>query len=236
MIRLLRCHFNYLLNRAILLVFFIVLLLTLGGDLYAALSCKALTSFRENNLYYFQNVFFIVGFLSNFAAVFVFIHSFLSKNDQYVALLLTRGSSRLTYFLSKLLLLFLFLFVFLYLLFCLFLLSGFLFVRGFALRREYLSAYFSLYLQNLYLGLFGLLVGQILKNIYAVIIPFFLYNLGSMINEENSRAGELYNFFIPGFRADTPELFLGVWHILLMAIILSVANLLIYLEKDLNCE
>jgi len=232
MIRLLRCHFNYLLNRATLIVFFIVLLLALGGNLYADLYGTSLTGFRENNRYYFQNVFFIVSFLINFIAIFVFIHSFLPKNE-YAPLLLTR-CSRTSYFLSKLFVLSLFLLVFLYLLFCLFLLSGFIFVRGFSLSFTYIDSFFKLYLQNLYFGLFGLVVGQILNNIYAVLIPFFLYNLSSMINEEINRAVEVYNFFIPGFRADVPELLLGGLHILFMIVILILTNLLLFLEKDLN--
>ncbi len=233
MSKLIRCHLDFLFNRTTVLIFFLILLFSLGGNLYAVFTINPQYGYLENNLYYSQNTFFILKLLTNFSAIFVFAYAFLRKNDQYGALFLVRGVSRSKYFLTKIIALSFFVFLFLYFEISIYIIVGFLFQDSFFLQIDFLISFFNLLLQNLYYGLLGLLLVQFLNNIYAMIIPFFILVFGQIFNEEQGRLTEIYAFFFATFVNDKMEFVLGSYHIILMIILFLAFNLLVYLNKDL---
>ncbi len=231
--KLCRCHFIYLLNRTTLLIFFLILFLSFLGFLDSAISLDRKEMAFLNNNYYYQNSFFILNLLGIFTSVFIYSHSFLLKCDQYSELILIRKISRSRYFLSKTLVISLFLIYFLILETSLFLVCGYFFLPKFFPPRDCLLAFFNLLFLSIYYGLLGLIFFQIFSNLYVIIIPFFLFIFGSIINESSNKFGVIFNFLFPNYLSDKSGLVFGSFHIMIVTIVLVLINQLIFLSRDL---
>lgn len=228
---LFRSHIDYLCNRTNLLILSFVLLLSFFGFSEASLALDKNELPILNNRYFFENSFFILKLLSVFAATFTFSYAFTQKSDQYGELLLVRGISRSFYFYSKVLVIALYLAYFLVLEFALYLFCGAIFLKQF--YPPGLLSLFRLLLLNLYYGLISLAFMQFLRNLYIVIIPFFMFIVGIILNENEGKLQFYYNMFFPNFLSEKPELFHGDLHILTMLTVIILINQLLYLSRDL---
>ncbi|MDD4000013.1 MAG: hypothetical protein PHX62_03870 [Bacilli bacterium] len=231
---LLKSHLIYLTNKTTIIIFGLILFLSSLAYLDFAYCLENTETTRSNNLYYFENSFFIVKMLTVFTASFIFAYAFLPKNNQYAELLLIRKLSRVSFFLTKVLVLAFFILYFLFLEFSLYIIVGYFFFPKFILTNYSVLAFINLFFLSLYFGLFSLFLYKLFLNLYVIILPFFLFICGIIINENNPKFGEIYNFIFPGFLCEKPELYHGFFHILIMIIVLILINLFIYLTSDIK--
>ncbi|MDD3106228.1 MAG: hypothetical protein PHP65_00280 [Bacilli bacterium] len=164
--------------------------------------------------------------------VFLFGNSFLSKNDQYAYLLLTANVSRPMYLFSKIISLMLIVLLFIWFVFFCFVIVGFLSSNQYIFSWEFALSYIFLFLYYIYYSLFGLIAVQLTQNIYTIMVPIVIVNLGTILNE-NPKSAVYYNFFFPSFNSNNLELQFGIIHSLIAIVILCFINLFLYWQKDL---
>lgn len=223
-----RAHLAYLLTKTNLLILFFVLLLSFLGFSEAGLALDAEELPRMNNLYFFENSFFLLKLIAAFTSIFTFSHAFSKRSDQYSELFFVRGVSRSGHFFSKIIILSVYIVYFLLLEFALYLVSGSIFLERFS---PYARPFIRLYWLSLYYGFLGLAFMQIFKNIYSVILPFILFIAGMIINENEGKFRSFYNLLFPNFLSDKPEFLHGWLHMLMLASLL-LFNLWLYLSRD----
>ena len=188
----------------------------------------------ENNFLYFNNSILMIRFIGGVWTIFFFSYSFISRTDQYVYLICTARISRVKYFVTKIMALLSWVGLFVWIEYVLFLLIGFSGYQRFIFSGDSLNGYFNCFLLMVYYGFLSLFLIQIINNIFTLIIPVTIMNVGIIINENASGLiYRIYNFFFPNFVNDTVGFVFGVSHILFMIIFLFVLNLIIYYFKDL---
>lgn len=231
---LISCHFNYLFNKTFLIAIALVLAISVIGDV---LSVHLLTDFygyREANSLYFFNSFMILRIISGFLFIFLMGNSFHPKVDQYSCLFLTSGVSRFRYFTSKVITLEIGGACFILGEYVIYLTVGWIGYEGFVFRIADLEAFASLFLLLIFYGLIGMLLVQIFQNLYTIIIPFSILNVGMMVCE-NPDSGIFYvfNLFFLGLEDESMHLVFGTFHGIFLIIVVLIANFVYFRFKDL---
>lgn len=231
---LVKCHFSYIVNKATLVIIAITLIISILSNLFSLYSLNPNLGIIENNQLYFLNSFLILKLVLIFLAIFLFSYSFYSKSDQYVMLIVTSNISRKKYFITKVIVLITFLSGYIYLEYFIFLLVGAIFYRSFYFNINHLIAYGNLLLSVIYFGLLGQTFILLLNNLYTMIIPFILMNIGSIINEENEKIMiSIYNYLVPTL-TENSDFYYGYLHLVGLLMIIFMMNLFIYERKDLS--
>jgi len=228
------CHFNYLFNKTFLIAIGSVLILSVIGDVLSVQLLGDIYGFSESNALYFFNSFMILRIVSGFLAIFLMGNSFHPKVDQYSCLLLTSGVSRFRYFYSKVLTLGIGGFFFVLGEYVIYLVVGWIGYPGFVFRSEDLAAFGHLFLFLLFYGFFGMFLVQIFRNLYLIIIPFSIMNIGMLVSENpGSEIYFLYNLAFLGFQDESMHLVFGTFHALFLLMVMLIVNFLVFRFKDL---
>ncbi|HBP26121.1 MAG TPA: hypothetical protein DD618_04140 [Acholeplasmatales bacterium] len=231
---LISCHFNYLFNKTFLIAIATVLILSVIGDILSVQLLADIYGYREGNSLYFFNSFMILRIVSGFLAIFLMGNSFHPKIDQYSCLLLTSGVSRFRYFTSKVLTLGIGGFLFVLGEYVIYLAVGWVGYRGFVFRSDDLVSFAHLFLLLLFYGYFGMLLVQAFQNLYTIIIPFSIMNIGMLISENpGSGIYNIYNFVFLGFEDESMHLVFGAFHALFLVMIILIINFVFFRFKDL---
>lgn len=229
---LFRCHFNYLFSKKTIAIYFISTSFILASHLISVLSIDFDVGIIDNNYLYFYNSFAFTKIISCIFSLFLFSYSFLDRHDNYVVLFIAKGISRISVFISKIIILSLFLLSLIYVNYFLYSLIGFIFYNNFIFEFKYLSNYLGLYLLCIYYGLVSLFITQLIKNIYVIIITFALFNVIEIINDNSNELAKIINTFFPYIHRNY-GLYYGIIHIVLLIIILVIVNMCYYFQKDL---
>lgn len=231
---LIKCHFSYIVNKATIIIIAIVLFISLLSNILSIYSLNSNLGIIESNQLYFLNSFLVLKIVLIFLAIFLFSYSFYSKSDQYVMLIVTSNVSRKQYFITKVSVLVTFLSVYLYLQYFIFLLVGIIFHRGFYFNMDHLIAYLNLLISVIYFGLLGQTFILLINNLYIMIIPFILMNIGSIINEDSdNKLFSIYNYLFPTL-TEKNDFYYGYLHLVGLLVIIFLLNLFIYERKDLS--
>jgi hypothetical protein len=231
---LISCHFNYLFNKTFLIAIGSVLILSVIGDVLSVQLLGDIYGFSESNALYFFNSFMILRIVSGFLAIFLMGNSFHPKVDQYSCLLLTSGVSRFRYFFSKVLTLVIGGFFFVLGEYVIYLVVGWIGYPGFVFRSEDLAAFGYLFLFLLFYGFLGMLFVQMFRNLYAIIVPFSIMNIGMLVSENpDTEIYFLYNLVFLGFEDESMQLIFGIFHALFLIMVMLIINFLSFRFKDL---
>jgi len=229
---LIRCHLSYLFSKKTLIISFLALIFVIIAFLESIFNIDNKTSYLENNYQYFLNGFFQTKLITIFLSIFVFGFSFLDRQENYTVIIIASGTKRIKVFLSKIFTLCSFLFVFNYFSYFIYVLIGLYFYDFFEFNLQYLYGFFSLFLISIYFGFLSLLLIQLFKNIYTLIIPFGLYNISEILNDDINLITKILNLFIPYFSRNFVH-FYGIIHLVILILFLGIINTKYYLQKDL---
>lgn len=230
---LIKCHFNYLVSKKTLLTSFVIVIIIMLSNISFIFFLDKSNSFLENNQLYFNNALIISRILLVFFSIFIFGYSFQAKVDQYVVLIISSNISRSRYLLSKIITISLYLFLFNYLIYFVYCIVGFIFYNYFYFNFYHLLAFLNLYITCLFFGLLSLICIIIFKNIYSIIIPFGLMNIGMVINNEKNKLSKIYNILIIYLR-DNIYFYYGYLHIIIYLLFLFIIVLFIYDKIDIT--
>lgn len=229
------CHINYLVNKTTIIIFFLFFVITIINNIVGINSINKI-SYHECNYNYFLNSYFITKILGLFLTIFLFSYSFLTKQDQYSHLIISSSVSRGKYLVSKIISICIILLIFLIVEMFIYVIVGYLGYSNFLLFNDFCLSFLYLFMLMIYYGLITLLMTKILDNIFVVIIPFAIINIGMVMNQENNKTVflNLYNIFFPTYIDDGYTSSTNINYILIMLIILLCINLIIFESIDIK--
>ncbi|MGD9604938.1 MAG: hypothetical protein AB7V00_02120 [Bacilli bacterium] len=229
---IIKCHFNYFINKVTIISLILVVVVSSLGFIYATEFLHGANDFASGNFYYFYNSLLITKIIGTFLFIFIVGNCFLPKNDQYSYLLITSNVTRWCYFSLKIFSFLLLIFLFVWVIFCFYVVIGFLSSSNFIFNWDYFKSFSCLILFYSYYSLLGLLFVQLTKNIYTIIIPVAIVNVLNILKENQQSLFFIYLFF-PDFNDNGRLLTFGLWHTLLLILFLFMINFYIYHKKDL---
>ncbi|MCK9537028.1 MAG: hypothetical protein M0R05_05570 [Bacilli bacterium] len=228
---LIKCHFNYLINKATLYILILVIFISVFTFIVNCTALDFSSDYQENNVLYFQSTFLTVKTISVFLSIFLVCNIFSAKNDQYYYLI-TFYVSRIKYFITKLMAVFILEIIFVWMLSTAYQFVGFIFYPKYLFMRNSLFGYLNLSLLMIFYGLAALLFYQLVNNSYIIIVVFSLYIFSMIINEENNDVTSFFNSLF--LYLDENGIFFFHWYYAIMLIFLLFAiNLILYLSLDL---
>lgn len=229
MINLIKCHYSYLVSKTTVLMISIVLTIHLFSCFMIGNECTDFSWQSQANQYYLESNLFFIKTTSIFIVVFLYSYPFTTKQDNYCTLIITSNISRSKYFITKIVTISLFLLGFLWIEVFIFIVIGGFYYPNVIIEPIFLSLFLQLYLLMLYYGLFALILIQCFDNIYMSIIPFALYTIASIFQDEKDHF-LILKMILPTINNNESE---GHYYqILFLLIILFFINGIIYQKRD----
>ena len=221
---LIKCHISYLFTKNTS----IILMLTTFVFSVAFIGNASFNEgLRSEAIYeYYLNSYFISKVLLAFIAIFICANSIYFKNDFYAYFILT-NIKRKKYIITKIIVNVLVLGLLSAIVFTLFLLIGFIMIKGFYIKLIYIETFINITLIIIIYGLYAFLFMQLFNNQFINIFVFGLLIISNNLDTEVGFA-KLLLFIIPH------EAHYGVIHLVWLLLILAIVNISIYLNKDLN--
>jgi hypothetical protein len=170
--------------------------------------------------------------MMSFIAIFIFANSITSRNDFYAYLILI-DIKRHVYISSKIMLNIIVVFSCVLCLFVFFITFGFIFQESFFVQIKFITVFSNIFLIAIIFGLYSMLGMQIVKNPFTIIISFAILIISSNINDYEDGFNRVFLFLFPTYLEVKGSLY-GTVHLLWLVIILSMINIWIYQNKDLN--
>lgn len=219
---LIKFHFYYLFNKQTLGLLIASILLSTFSFYANITSSPYLTISEEINIY-FQTSLAITKIILAFLMIIIYTLAMYKDHDFYIYYLIPIKRSK--YIGCKLLLLFFMSMIIFMILFGIYLLVGFIFNKYFYYQDIFIEAFFTVLLISLNNGLYGMLLMQLINNIFVIFIPFGFVMISSNLNFEGFE--KVLAFIIPSE-------YYGIGYLLWLFIILNVINLSFYCHRDLN--
>ena len=229
-IKLIKCHFSFCFNK----VSTILLLLMFTIDIiYNFLVIKGLDK-SESSLSlwesYLESGFSFLTFLSIVFSIIVFSYSFLSKQDSYLSYLISPKVNKISYFLTKIISLFIFIMIFI----ILELLSFFLpiIITGlFQIEKDVLFNFIDVLEVMMFYGMTSLLLIMAFDNMYVAIAPIILFIFSTNITLLSEELKTVFSFIIPIF-SEKYRLINGDGVVITLVLVLIFSSSVYYYYKD----
>jgi hypothetical protein len=241
MLDLFRLHLRYLLCKMNYIIFSVLLVLICLGYLISIqpFDTQALQDLnRENNaLIYLSNMQMITRLALVMLAGYLYGTSFSRHYDNYNVLYLSHEHNRLKYFLTKWSSLSV-----LYTLFCLiclmmFLVIGYLNTTWFCFQPVMLRYFMLLVIEGVIYGTLTCLLSMALNNLFCTLIPYGLFIVSEIINEQKSANHiiRIFNFLFPSIIGNYQETYFvyGMWHALIIMASFIILSGIFFVVKDL---
>jgi hypothetical protein len=241
MLDLIRLHRRYLLCKMNYIIFSALLVIICLGYLISIqpFETQAFQDLnRENNaMIYVTNMQMITKLALILLAGYLYGTSFSRHYDNYNVLYLSHEHNRMKYFLTKFLSL-----TVLYILLCLiclvmFLTIGYLYTTWFSFRQDMLIYFLLLIIEGVIYGTLSTLLCMMLNNLFCTLIPYGLFIVGEIVNEQKSAnlLIRIFNFFFPSIIGSNQEIYFvfGIWHALIIMTSFIILSAICFVVKDL---
>ena len=228
---LIKCHYNYLINKTTILLFVFVILISISTFVLNVFTLDENLTYQESNAIYFHSSFMTIKMIIIFLSIFLICNIFLPKNNQYYYLISYNVSRRL-YFITKISLVFSLEITFVFLLFMFYHLIGFIGYDKYQFDCGTILSFFNLWLLLIFYSFLALIVFLLIKNNYIVLVIFSIFIFSMILNEDNSLFASLINFFILYLKEDGTYYY-KEYHALFSISALFLINLYVYDIFDL---
>ena len=232
-IKIIKLKFLYLFNKRSIIIFILIYLIVLLSLLIEVINIdkkeadEILINEYLNNSYNFIYIF--VSFLS----MYLFSYSISFKNDFLVYLLIPLNVKKEKSLLISIILNFIIIFILYLLIFISFSYLG-LFINGFVVKYEIIESLLCILLSAYIYGLYTMILMQLLKNNFAIVIMMALFILSANIRIENNNVFSYLLYFIIPVLNDNYECVFNNIYLLILIIMSILINVCIYHFRDLN--
>ena len=236
LLNLIKCHLSYLLSKSSIVSMLIVLIILSFVYVTNALSVDS-ASYKENiNTYYYSSVT-ITKVINCMLSCFIMSSFYSRQNDAYICLIITSGIKKEQYYLTKLSSIVFVLFFNLMLLCLLFLLSGFLFIKGFVYDVKYVRAFYCIFICTIIYSLYANILVNVFHNMFTFLVPALLSILSTSLSQGNINIYKKLLFIIaPVSLNSLDKMFYNNIIYILIIIVLIIISLLVYVKADRRSE
>ena len=228
MLRILKIHYAFILNKPIKIIILIISVLNLIFSFSIINSFLKETTYHELINSYYNVVFSILKLILTIISIIIFGFSFLSQNEQYRFLIISPklGINKVNFFLSKVLLLNIFLIIMVLIQVSIVLLIGLIYCR----RIENVLFFYSfeLIITILYFSQLTILIIQLFNYFYAIFISIVI----SIVTFSTINSNELrfFSYILITFKEDRLQ---NIVYSIFLVFVLLVINTVIYKKKNL---
>lgn len=228
--KLIKYHFSYLFTKATILILIITVALVLFFNLFTALSFDNRISSDDMILDYYMSSYTIIKLLLILFIIFLFGYSFISSNDEYRAITITKKINRYFYFISKVVTL-----SFVYIFLGLLLIAITLVIAlafNIVLSKIMIESFFILLVTSFYYGFISILLVLLFDNVYIIFLVFPL----SLLKYDDST--EFLCYFMP-INYNNDYTIISTWrfsiiYYIFINIMLFIIIVFIWGKKDLQ--
>lgn len=225
--KLIKCHFYYLMNKLMIVVFLLTIAAVIFFSLFTVLSFDERTLPYMLSSDYYLSIYEVIKLVMFILVIFLFGYSFILSNDGYNAIIIGKDISRTKYFISKTIVLFL-VFSFIYIA-----IIAFSIVIGLAFdvffSKTMLKSFIFLYILLMIYGELSIILVLVFDNIYIVFITIPL----SLISYDKT----IYflAFILPlVVKSSTNSFSLPWWYYLFEIVVLYITTIILFNRKDLS--
>lgn len=237
--KLIRLHFRYFLNRFNFIIISLIVTLVIFGFIisinpFISRTYQALeqVNFRE---LYFQNAFFIIKMALILLASLLIGNSFMTKNDNYNVIYFSYRQNRIRYFISKLFSMHLSFIAIGIIVYLFYLVIGYLLSPWFIWSlNENLVFLLIIFISMIY-GSMSVIIVLLVDSSFALILPFLMFIIIELINDFGTKELIIiFNLLFPVISFENNQIILlyGITHLGLVLILYSLLAQIIYLFKD----
>lgn len=237
--KLIRLHFRYFLNRFNFIIISLIVTLIIFGFIisinpFISRTYQALeqVNFRE---LYFQNAFFIIKMALILLASLLIGNSFMTKNDNYNVIYFSYRQNRIRYFISKLFSMHLSFIAIGIIVYLFYLVIGYLLSPWFIWSlNENLVFLLIIFISMIY-GSMSVIIVLLVDSSFALILPFLMFIIIELINDFGTKELIIiFNLLFPVISFENNQIILlyGITHLGLVLILYSLLAQIIYLFKD----
>ena len=235
-LNLIKCHLAYLLSKSNIIIMIVISMILIIMYLSNSISSDYLTV-KENVNNYYEASIAITKIIYCVMANFMMANFYAFKNDAYLALLIVAGVKRQTYFLTKLISLFISLLVVIFILWIWWMLFGFIFIKGFVYEDRFIYAFLTIYFNSLIYSLYSCILVIITNNMFTFLIPSIASIFtSSLVQNSKGTLTKVLLLVIPASTKDHIYPFYGYGIEIVHIIILTLIACLIYTKTDRKLE
>ena len=233
LIRIIKLKFYYLINRNTLISFIFAFLLIIGVLLIEILNLDQKRADEELINEYLINAYVYIKMFISILSMYLFSYAISFKNDFLIYLLLPLGVKREKNILASIILnglLILFLNV------LIFIACGYLAlaIKSFKMTYDIIYAFINILALAYIYGLYAMLLMQILKNNFSIIIMIAIFIISNnMMEYRDNFFIKVLNLIIPSLDLNGNYLYNNLYLFILVIILITI-NMLIYHYRDLN--
>lgn len=236
LLNLIKCHLSYLLSKSSIAIIIIVNIILFIVYITNALALD-LGSVKEAVDNYYEASLTMTRIIFVLLSCFITSNSFTSKNDAYLALLITSGIKKEQYYLTKVSSIVFILFINIFVLCLLYLLSGFIFIKGFVYDTRFINAFLCIYIIALIYSLYTNLLITTFKNLFTFLLPTLASILTSSLAQGKINTFKKILFiFFPTTSPSQDSLFYSIYISIALLIILLITSLVLYVRVDKRSE
>ena len=236
LINLIKCHLSYLLSKSsIISIILVSIILFIVYITNAISNTNSILKETINN--YYVSSLTITKIIYCILSCFMMSMFYLDKNDAYISLIIVSGIKKKTYYLTKLSSILFILFINIIILCLLFFLSGFIFIKGFVYDARFIKAFICIYILAIIYSLYANTLVIITHNMFIFLIPSLLSILSTSIAQgEINTIKKIIFIFAPVTTNSLNKLYYDIYINLIIIILLTIINLLIYQSTDKRLE
>ncbi|QVK20066.1 hypothetical protein KHQ82_06965 [Mycoplasmatota bacterium] len=228
MIKLIKLHSNYLLNKRVL---FVILLLTTIFLICLFFSSGISTSKFEKQMYLYEykydyknSGFIMIKFTQIILSILLFSYCFDKNQDQYIPFILTRGISKEKYFISKVLTAWIVISIYWSLLIILFYIFGNICL---SIKTMNISRLLLIYLLSMLYGMYSLIFVLLINTSMISVLMI----LSFWISEVLVGSSEILDIILPSIQ--NGEFKYGCEYVIILITLIFLLNTYIYTSRQL---
>ena len=236
-IKILKLKFLYLINKSILLTFFIMCILLVFIFVFEAFNSLYENSYNVELELFNVNSFMYLKLVMVFFSIYLYSYSVSNKNDFLMYLLLPLGVSKkksifYTIIVNSIILFIIFIFLFL----CYNFIASKIFSH-YVFEKGYLFAFFNIMGISMIYGLYSIIFMFVFKNNFVIIFVFALFMLSNNYYDNLNMKLEFYNYFVIYFLPNVNnigQLYINYLSFIFQHLSTILIIIRLYCIKDLN--
>lgn len=230
--KLVKCHLKYIFNKVSLSIYILLSVFLLIMNISIILNVDNRQGIELTYISYLNGAFPLCEIIGVFYTIIIFSYPFLSKQDQYILLVINEKYNKNDYYITKYLCLIIISCLFVLIEFLIFYIPFLLFSETKYISIKSMKMFMDVFLIYIYYGNVSLFLIIIFDNIYMITISLSLYVFSNSLNENYSSINYLIEKILISMNKEKWCLGCSYPYIVFMILLLFSINYIIYQKKD----
>lgn len=236
MINLIKLHLKYLYSKTTFILISIICIFILG---YLLIVSEAFTQFSYRWFYqidiynnYQNSSFFVFKLILPIVAIFLFGNSFLREQDDYCLIIIKNRKQRISYFVSKIVSIYILLVIIWLIIYILYKLIGIIVVPNYIVYEVNCYIFMKIFMLSIYYGNISLLIVQLINQPLSYVTVMIVYVTVYIMSDISAKGKNLIFSLLPILNKEY-DFELSFDLVIIIFSLLLFVNNIVYYKKDL---